>query len=318
MRKFSFVLITTSVASLLAAAPAHAARLHTFVASYGSDGNACSFLEPCSTFNHALSQTDAGGEVTAIDSDGFGPINITQSVTITSPAGIEASVPPVAGATSVTINAPGASVTLRGLTINGESTGSTGIDFQAGASLTVIDCVVQNFIANGNGIGILIEPSSGPVDFAITNTIVSNNDEYGIDYSPPSGSFNANGVIDHVVATGNAYGIILYPANTTGGMLTAAITNSVVSNNNIGIYTQNGPGALTVSIDNAGISGNSYGIYALTTSDMLLGRSVITGNTTGLYNDTSPNTIYTYGDNRINLNGTDINGAALNTTYSQQ
>jgi hypothetical protein len=177
MRKFSFVFVAASLASLLAAAPAYAARLHTFVASYGSDSNVCSFLQPCSTFNHALSQTDVGGELTAIDSDGFGPINITQSVTITSPAGVEASVPPVAGGTSVTIDAPGASVTLRGLTINGESTGGIGIDFQAGSSLTVIDCVVQNFpYSSGNtGWGILIEPTSGPVDFAIVNTIVSNN-----------------------------------------------------------------------------------------------------------------------------------------------
>src|ERR1700722_5114676 len=149
MRKFSFVFVTTSLATLLAAAPAHAARLHTFVASYGSDSNVCSFLQPCATFNQALSQTDVGGELTAIDSDGFGPITITQAVTITSPAGVEASVPPVAGGTSVTINAPGAAVTLRGLTINGENPGGIGIDFQAGLSLTVIDCVVQNFIASG-------------------------------------------------------------------------------------------------------------------------------------------------------------------------
>jgi len=35
---------------------------------------------------------DAGGEVTAIDSAGFGPINITKAVTITSPDGVEAGV----------------------------------------------------------------------------------------------------------------------------------------------------------------------------------------------------------------------------------
>src|ERR1700722_3292912 len=112
MHKVSSVLVATSLASLLATAPAHAARLHTFVASYGADRNVCSFLEPCQTFHHALSQTDVGGELTAIDSDGFGPINITQSVTITSPDGVEASVPPVAGGASVTINATSSAVNV--------------------------------------------------------------------------------------------------------------------------------------------------------------------------------------------------------------
>jgi hypothetical protein len=332
-RKFSFVLVAASLASLLTAAPAHAMRLHTFVASYGSDSNVCDFLQPCATFNHALSQTDVGGEVTAIDSDGFGPINITQSVTITSPAGVEANVPPVAGGTSVTINAPGASVTLRGLTINGENTGGIGIDFQDGSSLTVIDCVVQNFVYNSNtggntGTGIIIEPASGPVNFAITNTIASNNGVIGIAYTPSAlsnGAVGVNGVIDQVAAAGNTVGINISQTVGYTGAVVIAISNSVVGNNaGNGIYIQNtSSGAVTVSIDNADISGNSTGIYAYATPKVLLGRSVITGNgTNGINNSTSPNTIYTYGDNRINQNGTNnggnIQGAALNTAYSRQ
>src|SRR6516165_6570655 len=42
-----------------------------------------------------------GGEVTAIDSAGFGPITITQSVTITSPNGVEAGIVPTAGGDAV-------------------------------------------------------------------------------------------------------------------------------------------------------------------------------------------------------------------------
>jgi hypothetical protein len=41
---------------------------------------------------------------------------------------------------------------------------------------------------------------------------------------------------------------------------------------------------------------------------------VITGNATGVNNSTSPNTFYTYQNNQIDLNSTDINGTALNTT----
>ena len=57
---------------------------------------------------------------------------------------------------------------------------------------------------------------------------------------------------------------------------------------------------------------------------MLLGRSVITGNSGyGIFNGTSPNTFYTYKDNRINLNtipdvGTSGGSSALNTSLSLQ
>jgi hypothetical protein len=55
-------------------------------------------------------------------------------------------------------------------------------------------------------------------------------------------------------------------------------------------------------------------------SEVLLGRSAITGNGTGIDNSTSPNMFYTYGDNRINGNSPDIGGTtgALNTSFRPQ
>jgi hypothetical protein len=49
-----------------------------------------------------------------------------------------------------------------------------------------------------------------------------------------------------------------------------------------------------------------------------LGRSVITANSAdGIRNDTSANTFFSYKDNRINENGTDIS-AALNYSLALQ
>src|SRR6516162_9322601 len=104
----------------LFAAPATAQRARTFVASFGNDSNPCTFASPCKTFQHAIDAVLAGGEVTAIDSAGFGPITITRAVTITSPTGIEAGIVPAAGGNAITINAgPNDAVVLRGLTVNG-------------------------------------------------------------------------------------------------------------------------------------------------------------------------------------------------------
>ena len=62
---------------------------------------------------------------------------------------------------------------------------------------------------------------------------------------------------------------------------------------------------------------NSTGIAALNTAKVTLGRSVITANGVyGIFNDTS-NTFFSYKDNRINENGTDISGA-LNYSVALQ
>jgi len=74
--------LATALACSLVSAPAHA-RARVFVASYGNDANPCTFLSPCRNFQAAVNAVDAGGEVTAIDSAGFGPIDIVKAVTIT-------------------------------------------------------------------------------------------------------------------------------------------------------------------------------------------------------------------------------------------
>jgi hypothetical protein len=110
-------------------------------------------------------------------------------------------------------------------------------------------------------------------------------------------------------------------------MPAAAVADSIASGNNgSGIFAGNvgAPSAVTkVSIDNLSSSGNGDGIATGGTVNVLLGRSVITGNNTGVFNGTAPNTFYTYKDNRINLNTTadvDTTGgsSALNTTFALQ
>jgi hypothetical protein len=293
----------------LVSAPAHA-RARVFVASYGNDANPCTFGSPCKTFQQAVSVADAGGEVTAIDSAGFGPISITRAVTITSPDGVEAGIVPAAGGDAIDINAgPNDSVVLRGLTLNGSDIAFNGVVFNSGASLTITDCVMQNFLGNGNantGNGILIQPIGSTVQFAITNTRVVNNTRAGVSYIALSGSPAVNGVIDHVIAIGNTLGIHVNTIPTSGGTTNINISDSVASNNTSGIDINAGP-TMTVTIDHVILSGNfSFGIRAFNTAGssltVELGRSVITNNTFGVGNQTSPNGFFSYEDNRINSN----------------
>jgi hypothetical protein len=307
-------LLTATLTCSLVTAPAHA-RARVFVASYGDDANPCTFGSPCKTFQVAVNAVDTGGEVTAIDSAGFGPISINKAVAITSPDGVEAGIVPTAGGNAITI-AAGASdaIVLRGLTLNGSGIGSNGIVFNSGGSLTVTNCVAQNFAGSGRaGNGILIQPTSGSITFAITNTILTNNGSDGIQYSPPSGSPFTNGVIDRAVATGNNSGIEFF----VSGSADVAISNSIASNNRLTGIFAGGGNALTLSIDNMTINGNpSAGIDATIPASVLLSRSTIQGNGHGIENATS-NTFYTYGNNLIDLNGLD-GGNSLNLTKHLQ
>src|SRR5580658_1901851 len=133
---------------LLPAAPAQAAqRDRVFVASYGSDSNPCTFGSPCKTFQNAVNVVAAGGEVTAIDSAGFGTFTISHAITITSPNGIEAGVAaPAENSAAITIAAGQFDVVhLNGLTLNGDGVLATGIQLNSGGSLYIQNCVIQNF-----------------------------------------------------------------------------------------------------------------------------------------------------------------------------
>ena len=310
-------LLAAAFAGFLAAGPAHA-RARVFVASYGNDSNPCTFGSPCKTFQQAVNVVDAGGEVTAIDSAGFGPINITKAVTITSPNGVEAGIVAAAGGNAITISAGATdAIVLGGLTLDGSGVAYNGVVFNSGGSLTVTNCVVQNFFYNGIGVvtgnGIFIQPTSGKVHVTITNTIAQNNQDIGILWDNESGSPSVSISIDHVVATNNGAGLY-FAGGVTGATADISISNSIASDNAQGIAAGSG-NALTISIDNSTIRGNSsWGIAGFQPVSILLTRSVIQGNGTGIENDTNPSTFYTYGNNLIDLNGQNFSGIALNSS----
>jgi hypothetical protein len=309
------LLFAVLTATLALALPAQAVPLtRTFVSAAGLDSNPCTITQPCATFAHAYTLTAASGIIAALDPGKYGPLTITGPITING-NGWAAITAPASGV-GITINAGATdNVALIGLEIDGAGAGSNGIVLNLAGSLTITNCTLQNFVGSGTtGNGILMQPTAGTLTFTITNTTASNNGYTGIFFFPTSGSPSAKGVIDHVLADANQYGIAFDPGSS--GSTVVTVSNSIVSNNSVGgILAANGPGTLKVSIDNVTVGGNGgIGIDALTSANVLLGRSVVTGNTTGISNGTSPNTFYTYQNNQIDLNTTDISGTALNTT----
>jgi hypothetical protein len=206
MRSSSITLIATSLVSLLVAVPANAQAPRTFVSAAGTDNPKCSFAAPCRHFQAAVTAISPGGEVDALDPAGYGPITIDRAITIEG-QGWSYIAPPAGGnAITIAIASGTGNVAIHGVSLNGAGIAAptNGIVFNSGSSLTVTNCVAQNFVLGdqAGGSGILIQPTSGTANVVITNTIFSNDSNAGIYYNSTSGSASVNIIIDHVVVVG--------------------------------------------------------------------------------------------------------------------
>jgi len=295
-------LFAAALVYLLDATPAHA-RARVFVASYGNDANPCTFGSPCKTFQHAHDVVDASGEVTAIDSAGFGPINITKAVTITSPPGVEAGIvpnPPTADAIDISAGSSDV-IELRGLTANGAGVGNNGIAFNSGNSLIIVDCVFRNFTHDG----IFFSPSSSLTStLRISDTLLDNNADAGI-YLVPTSSATVAAAFERVEASNNHNGMVIQGSAVSAPMLNVTIVDSVAANNaNVGMssITATGSAPVTVMVLRSVAANNGLGIAAQgTNATLLVGQSAVTGNANG-WGIITGGTLQSYGDNKIDGN----------------
>jgi hypothetical protein len=78
---------------------------------------------PCKTFAGAMPKMAAGGEIDVLDPGGFGTVTITKAITIDATGALGGVF--AAGTNGIVINAGATDrVVLRGLSVNGASTGS--------------------------------------------------------------------------------------------------------------------------------------------------------------------------------------------------
>ena len=195
------------------------AAQRTFVAPNGVDINPCSIAQPCRSFGAAIGRTASGGEVIALESAGYGPVLITQSVSIVAPQGVYAGISVASGQTGVAINGANIVVALRGLSINGVGTGSLGgVVFQQGARLRIEGCVVSNIFASG------IVQHAADSEMVVLDTIVRDNNGSGAVVQT-----NGSAVFDNYRAEHNAGDGVYVVAVST--LAHATIRRSVLSHN---------------------------------------------------------------------------------------
>jgi len=260
-----------SAAVIAAPSPASGASQRTFVKSNGLDANACSLAAPCRSFATAIGNTLAGGEVIVLDSAGYGPVTISQSVSIIAPPGVYAGISVSAGA-GITVSGAGIVVSLQGLSINGTG-GTNGISFLTGAELHVSNCSIANMSSVGlfaNAVGAMLYLSdtairgSGLFGVLLSGTTMATIDRARIENNGSTGIYATNGatmsVRDSLVANNTTGGV---EVAATGATLTRATVDDTVLADN----------------DGGGASLNATDTGSLATLDIV--RTTNTRNTSG-------------------------------------
>jgi hypothetical protein len=150
------------------------AQNRVFVSGAGDDLNPCTRAAPCRNFQRGHDAVASGGEVVALDSAGYGAVTINKSVSITG-EGVYAGITAASG-NGITIATAGITVNLRSLTIQGNGSGTHGVNVTAVDDLHVEGCVISGFTQ----IGINVDLAADGSRIFIKDTITRNNGDLGI------------------------------------------------------------------------------------------------------------------------------------------
>ena len=277
---------------LFSATLAQATAQRTFVSTGGVDNPACSLVAPCRAFGAAITAVPPGGEVIALESGGYGPVTITKSVSIIAPAGIYAGISVLSG-DGVTVNAPGATVVLRGLSISAQGGGRYGIFLQAAGRLRIENCVVSGLGSDG------INVTGANAELIVLDTIVRDTGGTGIGVGADLPSIS----LDHVRSEHNAVdGFHVAPAPGSLGAIATVADSFFTHNGANGIGADEVSGATTtITVERSVMASNGLDGFVVTEDP---GGSAVAS--------VSRNAINDNGGNGISMRGNVSGGASDN------
>jgi hypothetical protein len=306
----SFAVIGT-VLAFSAQAQASGTLIRTFVSSTGVDSNPCTITAPCASFAAAYAAVAPNGVIAALDPGKYGPLTITSSVTVDG-NGWSAITSPASG-NGIVVTAGAGNVVLRGITVDGAAaTGTQGILYISGASLTIDGCVVRNMKAGG-----LIVGTSAESALTVTNSSFENNGT-GVQIQPSAGG-SVFAAFDATQITGNSVNGGLLLADSAGaGVIHVAVTNSVISNNTAGgVSVASSQSVTNLYLTHVQVTNNpTFGVLSTgTEATVWIGQTTITGNPTQGYGVGTGSAINSFDDNYIADNGP--NSGTLGTAIKQ-
>jgi hypothetical protein len=232
--------LASAIILTLCAIPAKAQPFdRTWVSGTDADGGMCgSITSPCASFNGALANTNAGGEIDCLGPGDFGngaQVLINQSVSIVCDGVSNGGILTSAFIAGIAVNAgSGAVVYLSGLALNGlAGKGTTGVGVLSGSTVYIVHCSIRGF----SGSGVSVNSSANPTRVFIKDSMIVNNNGGGVSVQAIDGATNAAILVNSVI-DGNAAGAAT--ANAASGPSVIALENTVLSGSATGLSLQNG------------------------------------------------------------------------------
>ena len=246
---------------LIITTAAHAvAPQRTFVASYGKDTDPCSLTAPCRGFQAAINAVAPSGEVVALDSAGYGAMEIHKSVSVIVPTGIHAGLSPSTGIPLPGF--PGQSgvvfidiqdtdlVVLRGLNINHQGTVTGGIEWISTHGGTV---QIENSVVNGFPMeGVYVQAPASTL--LIKDSIFRNNGVgiYGAEAGGSGPGPATHGVFaEHVRIENSTIGVRVLSS------VSFRLSNSTIAANDNAFHVQGVTGVALLTVDHCNVLGNN-------------------------------------------------------------
>lgn len=222
------IILAASACLGLMILPAHAIT-RVWISGKGVDQPNCGpIASPCRTLQFAHNLVDAGGEIDVLDGAGYGSLVITKGVAIINDGAGVAGVLAAPGGAAITINAgPTDEIRLRGLAIQGVSTGSVGIQFNTGAALGMINTSVSGFTATG--INFAPTGNGGNVFLGLQDCEIFNNTSDAITVRP-TGSLQTRSAIWRTLVAKSTNGITVDNSANSSGFALMTISDSLIRN----------------------------------------------------------------------------------------
>lgn len=328
MRSFQ-ISLTMCLLFVLSSSLADGAQ-RTFVsAESGNDLNDCSRPTPCRGFNKAITLTDAGGEVIALDSGGYGTVTITGSISLIAAPGAYAGITAFSGSAITINNVDNAHIVLRGLSLNGLG-GARGIDYEGSPTPLPSVLYVENSSITGfSSSGIWFNRTG---QLFVTDTLVRRSGTNGIWIHgfPPYRALaslrrvqieknsdglriqNARASVRDSIASGNDIRGILV-SSSTGDEANLVVDNCLIDHNfGAGLQVSTSGGTAILTVANSTIMNNDSGVFALASGVARASNNTVVRNVIGFNNLSG--TFESRRDNTVQGNGTNLSGTITSFT----
>ena len=287
--------------SFVSTARADGAR--SYISATGSDNRPCSRNQPCRNFDAALTKTDAGGEIVALESGTYEPTTITKAITLAAAPGADVAIRATSGnAVTITANI-GDTVVLRGLRLAGpgkNAAGTNGVLVDIVSPNCCISVHLENSIVSDFDKGVQID--LGVASTLIVSDTVFRNNKTGVSFSV-GGTESQGASITRSRFERNGVGLLAHSSNSV------TVSNSALHGNGVGVQAD--PGA-KVDVFDSTITKNGTGVES-SGGFIRLASCSITGNGHGVSTDTG--TVASMGNNMIINNDIDVAGTQSFITF---